>query len=376
MVYLVPPPELPAIVVFSGFDGSRHEAIASSADFSSESSIAQTPDSTLPVTQSDPNRVRKASPQENRFLQPAPAPLPAPPESDAPVSPTPTPEPPAPSIRIPIRKIEVTGSTVFEFSEINPLVQPFEGRSLSLEELRSVADAITQLYLNKGYITSRAILVDQKITDGLVQIRIIEGSLAQIEVAGTRRLNPAYIRSRIQLGVKTPLSTGQLEEQLRLLRIDPLLENVEASLRAGSQFGQSILTVRVTEANPLEINLGIDNYSPPSIGSERIGVNLRHRNLIGIGDEVAGSYYFSPQGGSDVFDFTYRVPLNPMNGTLQLRVAPNRSEIVQSPLDVFGFKGKQDLYEISYRQPLVRSVREEFAPVFGIYIRGWSDICF
>lgn len=359
MVYLVPPPELPAIVAFAGFD--RRYDLTAFADNSSSpikgaktsglSKVAQTP------TQSDPNR--------DRFLQPAPAPLPAPP-SDNPVSPTPTPAPPAaPSIKIPIRKIEVTGSTVFESSEIKAIVERFEGRSLTLEELRSVADAITQLYLNNGYITSRAILGDQKITDGVVQIQIIEGSLQQIDIAGTERLNPAYIRSRIQLGAKTPLNTGQLEEQLRLLRLDPLLENVEASLRSGSQFGQSILTVRVTEANPFEINLGIDNYSPPSIGSERIGVNLRHRNLTGLGDEVAGSYYFSLQGGSDIFDFTYRVPLNPMNGTLQLRAAPNRSEIVQPPLDVFGFGGKQDVYEISYRQPLVRSVREEFALSLG-----------
>jgi hemolysin activation/secretion protein len=99
------------------------------------------------------------------------------------------------------------------------------------------------------------------------------------------------------------------------LRIDPLFKNIEASLRAGSGVGQSILVVRVTEANPLEASLGVDNYSPPSVGSERLGVNLRYRNVTGLGDEIAGSYYHTTTSGADIFDFSYRVPLNAMNGT-------------------------------------------------------------
>jgi hemolysin activation/secretion protein len=43
-------------------------------------------------------------------------------------------------------------------------------------------------------------------------------------------------------------------------------------LRSGSGESQSILVVRVSEANPFEANLSADNYSPPSIGSERLGI--------------------------------------------------------------------------------------------------------
>jgi hemolysin activation/secretion protein len=109
-------------------------------------------------------------------------------------------------------------------------VQPYEGRTLTLEQLREVADKITQLYLDQGYITSRAILANQVIPpDGVVEIAVIEGSLQDIQVEGTRRVKPGYIRSRVQLGTSKPLNTGKLEDQLRLLRADPLFENVEAS---------------------------------------------------------------------------------------------------------------------------------------------------
>jgi hemolysin activation/secretion protein len=91
-----------------------------------------------------------------------------------------------------------------------------------------------------------------------------------------------------------------------------------------------------------------------------VGVSLRHRNITGNGDELGAAYYRS-LGDSDVFDFSYRLPLNAMNGTLQLRAAPNRNSIVQPPFNRFDISGKSHLFEVSYRQPLLRTPIEEFA---------------
>ncbi|MBN3898835.1 MAG: ShlB/FhaC/HecB family hemolysin secretion/activation protein [Nostoc sp. NOS(2021)] len=273
----------------------------------------------------------------------------------------------SPPQRIRVRKIQVVDSTVFNENDFNPVLKPFEERDLTLEEIRQAADAVTQLYLNKGYLNSRAIPdTQQPITaDGVVVIRVFEGRLTEINIEGTRRLNPSYIRSRIQLGAGIPLNTGKLEEQLKLLRLDPLFTNVEARLRPTGKVGQSILIVRVEEANPLTGSLGVDNYSPPSIGAERLGVELRDRNLTGMGDELAGSYYHTLSGGSDVFDFSYQVPVNAMNGKVQIRAAFNRNEITEPPFNVFDIRANQDIYEINYRQPLMRSPKEEFALSLG-----------
>jgi len=317
-----------------------------------------------PRVQPDPNR--------DRFLQPAPPPSPEPPQAPPTVQPqppstVPQPLPPTPFL---VEKIQVTGSTILSPDEINALVKPLEGRSVTLEQLRQVADKITEIYIDRGYITSRAVLPPQTITAGVVQIQVIEGRLARIEVEGTKRLHPAYIRSRVRLGAGTPLSVANLEDQLRLLRVDPLFDNIEPSLRAGDKEGESILIVRVLEANPFQPSFSFDNYSSPSVGAERLGVTLRHRNLTGNGDELAAAYYKS-LGDVDVFDFSYRIPLNPMNGTLQLRAAPNRNSIVQAPFDVLDISGKSHLFEVSYRQPLVRSPLEEFALSGGFsYQRG------
>lgn len=327
-----------------------------------------------PVTPPVPPGNLQPNPNQDRFLQPPPTPVPAPTDSKPAVEPSPTPAPtPVPSPSTPasqtiqVQKINVTGSTVFALEQLNPIVQPFEGRSLTTEQLREVADKITQLYLDQGYITSRAIVAEQTISNGIVEIRVIEGSLEEITIEGTgkRRVNDSYIRSRVQLGAKTPLNTGQLEDQLRLLRADPLFENIEASLRAGSAIGKSKLIVRVTEANPFEGSVGIDNYSPPSVGSERLGLNLLYRNLTGNGDAIAASYYHTTRSGADNWDFTYRLPVNPMNGALQLRTSLNTNKIVESAFSFFDIQGDSQLYEISFSQPIVRSPRQEFSLYLG-----------
>ena len=301
-------------------------------------------------------------------LPPLPQVPPTPPEDQEPPVLTPPEEQPSPDqspeVEIPIRQVNVTGSTVLTAAEIQTIVAEVEGQTVSLDRLRQLADQITQLYLDRGYITSRAVLGDQVIEDGIVQIQVIEGTLAQIEVEGNNRVRESYIRSRVELGGAAPLNTARLEDQLRLLRLDPLFQNIEASLRAGDQIAQSILTVRVQEANPFGLNLGVDNLSPPSVGSERLGGTVRYRNVTGFGDEIAASYYWGT-GDSQIYDLSYRIPVNAMNGTLGFRVAPNRNRIVQEEFRALNIEGESELYEVSFRQPWVRSPRQEFATSLG-----------
>jgi hemolysin activation/secretion protein len=269
-----------------------------------------------------------------------------------------------------VEQINVTGSSIFDAAAFAPITAPVEGREVTVEELRQTADQITQLYLDGGYITTRAVLVEQEVEAGIVEIRVIEGSLQTIEIEGNNRVNTSYIRSRIALGGRTPLNQGRLEDQLRLLRLDPLFENVEASLRAGEGLGQSILTVRVTEADPFYGSVGVDNYSNPSVGSERVGFIGGFRNVSGLGDSLSLSYYRSTTGGSNVYDMTYRVPVNAMNGTFQVRIAPSDYRITDPAFaDIIDSSGYTNEYEISFRQPFVRTPREEFALSLGFSYR-------
>ena len=291
---------------------------------------------------------------------------------ETPQIPTPT---PTSDLPFQVTDIQVVGSSILDEAAQDEIVAPYENRQTTLAELQQLADAITQRYLNGGYITSRAVVSAQTIVDGVVEIQVIEGSLEAIEVEGTAMLQD-YIRARVSLGSTRPLNQGQLEDQLRLLRSDPLFETVEASLRAGSGVGQSILIVRVQEANRFSGAITSDNYSPIAVGDVRFGGQFAYRSVAVPGDRFSTSMSWSDTRGSEVYDLTYQVPINPMNGTLQFRFTPNFFRITDSrqPAFTLGIRGTTEIYDLTYRQPIIRTPREELALSAGFRHRNGSTL--
>jgi len=341
-----------AEISFSADDLKDIETIAGNTE--------ELPEKLLDIAQvSDPN--------QDRFPQPLPEPELTDPEGEEPVLPpseTET-EPISPDVsssEVEVTAIEVTGSTIYTPEDWQEFTQPLEGRTVTVAELRAAADAITRLYQDEGYLTSRAILPQQEVVDGVVQIQVIEGSLEEIQIEGNRRVKSDYISSRAALGVDTPLNVFKLEDQLRLLRQNPLFDTLSATLQPGTDLGQSVLAIEVDEANPFYGFASFDNYSPPSLGSERFGIGAGYRNLTGYGDNLFASYYVSTTGGSDLIDAFYQIPVNPMEGTIQLRTQFNWTEITEDPFDDdLGIEGDSQFYELSFRQPLIRTPTEEFA---------------
>lgn len=331
----------------------------------------------------DPQKLaQRPDPNQDRFLSPdfeLPAPLPE--EEDAEQSDEPTdaetisPDPSLPiepSLeietdtlpKVAVERIEVVGNSVLAATELATITQPLEGREVTVDELNQAVNAITQLYLAQGYITSRAVLFEQEVPDGVVEIQVIEGGLGDIQIEGLERLRPGYVRSRLQRGTAAPLNANRVEEQLRLLRTDPLLEEIRGRLEVSGTSEDPILRVEAEEADSWKVGISVDNYSPPSIGSERLGASLAYQNLTGLGDTLSASYYRSTTGGSSIWDLGYRVPVNAMDGAVSLRAVFDRNQTTQGEFAGL-VDGETERYEISYRQPLIKTLREELALSIG-----------
>ncbi len=187
--------------------------------------------------------------------------------------------------------------------------------------------------------------------------------LEAIEVEGLRGTHPSYVRSRLELAspVGQPLDVVKLEDALRLLETDPVFTEVKGTVVPGSGPNRSILRVVVKEARRVGGSVSFDNYSPPAVGAERYSASLLGRSVTGNGDLMAFSATGTFRGGSQTYEFSYRLPVNARQGTVGVRYARSEYRIIQKPFDVFDFRGVADLVEASYRQPLWRSTREELA---------------
>jgi len=279
----------------------------------------------------------------------------------------PAPAPTVPPVLIRVEQIEVKGSTILE-REIAALVQPLEHSEVTFEQLVQLRSEITALYTSRGYITSGAFLPNnQDLSSGVVQIQVVEGELEAIQIDGLERLNPSYVRSRLQLAGQTPFNQQQLEQTLQLLQVDPLLRRVNAELTAGSAPGRSILHVALQEAPPLNASLGTDNYQPTSIGSAQLSVAGSYVNLLGRGDRFFAQY--GRTNGLNLYDIGYTIPVNPRDGTVTLRYNTNDSRIIENAVDELDIRSDAETWSLEFRQPLTRSVTDEFALGLALDLR-------
>jgi hemolysin activation/secretion protein len=192
-----------------------------------------------------------------------------------------------------------------------------------------------------------------------VKIQVIEGGLEAINVSGTRRLNPNYVRSRLAIATSKPLNRDRLLEALQLLQLNPLIQNLSAELTAGTQPGSNLLEVRVTEAKTFTTQLATGNNRAPSIGSVNTQVQLNQANLLGLGDRLSLSY--NNTQGSNGVDVSYTLPINPRNGTLRFSYGTTDSTVIEPPFDRIDINADSRYYELTLRQPLSQSPTEEFA---------------
>ena len=258
---------------------------------------------------------------------------------------------------IKVKKIDVSGNTLFN-SEIAQLTKPFAGQSTNIAQLYELRSAISQLYTDRGYVNSGAYLPPQKLRNGIVKIKVLEGGIEAVEVTGNKHLKDDYIASRLA-SIPTPIQTEKLLEQLQLLRLDPLIKNVSAELSAGLSPGMSRLDIKVEEANSFILSSSLNNHNSPSIGSNSRNVGIAHNNLLGFGDRASLNYINAE--GSNGLDFGYGFPINAKNGRISLAYGFNSNDIVEAPFTPLDIETKSNYYELNLRQPIIAKPSQEVA---------------
>jgi hemolysin activation/secretion protein len=307
-----------------------------------------------------PQDVQPPSPRQPP-VTPSPQRLPSPSELLKPAQPTPPSDPQFPAMEqmFVVKQFEIIGNTAFTDEELTKLLDEFTNQTINFSKLLEARDKITDYYIQKGYITSGAYIPEQILTDGVVQIQVIEGKLEDIQITGLRRLKPSYIRSRIALGASTPLNQEDLLEALELLQINPLIQKLQAKLTPGSFPGGNLLAIDITEADSFNTQIILDNNRSPSVGTFRRQLQVNEANLLGFGDGISVAY--SNTDGSNTIDASYSLPINPRNGTITFSYGNTSASVIESLFDSLDIESASQYYELTWRQPLVQTPNQEFA---------------
>ena len=257
-----------------------------------------------------------------------------------------------------VKKITVKGNTVFSAEELAGITAPYENREIAFEELETLRQTITLHYINRGYISSGAVIHDQPIVDGNITITVIEGSLSKIEVAGTRYFRPDYLRDRIALAGDPPVNVQRLQETLQMLQQDRRIKKINAELRPGILEGESDLFVRVEENRPYTAILRFNNNQSPSIGPYRGEAQVSHQNLLGRGDVLDATVDLT-EGATD-YSASYSLPLTRRDLVLEVHYRKSNSTVVEEVFKHLDIESRTETYGLTMSRPFYRSASREF----------------
>jgi hemolysin activation/secretion protein len=312
----------------------------------------------LTQAQIEPGRIHQQNPptiqqipQLPSPLAPTPSPL-IPPASSTPLLPQRIIQPNN-FVKIKVQGFRFQGNTVFNNQELEKVLSDFVGQEITFTDLSKISDKITDYYVEQGYINSGAYIgvaenQSLKAYNAIVTVSIVEGQIEKINIVGGQRLHN-YIRARISQPI---LNNQRLLSTLQLLQQDPLIEKITASLKEGAKPSQAILDINVQPRQEFNINIGLDNYRSPVIGTFQRRIDISHNNLLGLGDGLSISYRNTD--GSNAIALGYSVPVNSNNGTIRFLYANITNNIIEQPLNSLDIVADALAYEISFRQPLIQ----------------------
>ena len=299
---------------------------------------------------------------------PAAPPSPKPPALEVPDQPQMQPGEPITGPKIFVKEIRLVGNTAFSDQQLAEVTGPYAKRDVTAEELEGLRLALTYYYVNHGFVTSGALIPEQTVTDRILTVQIVEGKLAELKIERANEdskwfrpwFRPSYFEQRINLAVGPPLNVAELQQRLQLLQIDPRIQRINAELRPGLTMGESVLHVRVVEANPLKAWLEFNNFLSPTVGAEQGLITLAHQNILGFGDQLSVQYGRST-GVNPILNFRYAIPVTPQDTTVSLQYRRFDLAVKEDPFDQLDIRNKAEIFGIAVRHPLYRRLDQEFA---------------
>jgi hemolysin activation/secretion protein len=262
-----------------------------------------------------------------------------------------------------IQTIQVVGNTKFTEQELAEVTDRYTNRALSMADMGALRQELTLYYVNRGYLTSGAVIPDQKITFYVLRVEIIEGQLSQIDVRGTRWLWPGYVVNRLLPGTDPPLNVTVLEDRLKVLQRDRLIAQLSTELLPGEVRGQSVLHVRLKEAPLFHGRLEVNNFQAPAVGAEQGLATIEDQNVTGVGDSLSVQYGRS-QGVNPILNVRYAVPITSRDTTVSGYYRRFSLIVTEPPFDILKIENKAEIVGGSVRHPLYRTLEDEVALSF------------
>ncbi|AVA26076.1 ShlB/FhaC/HecB family hemolysin secretion/activation protein [Rhizobium sp. NXC24] len=184
-----------------------------------------------------------------------------------------------------INRIDVEGVTKFPASVIGKITAPYANRCIGVGEINALLRDLTQLYLDKGFVSSRVYVPAQDIAKTkALRLVAVEGTLADIYINGKPAPGSGMLATAFA-GLKDHIVNLRGIEQ-GLDQINRLTSNnAKTAMLPGKTDGTSILNIENKPSHPWHLSVGNSNLGEEQTGYSKSSASVGYDNLFGINDQ-------------------------------------------------------------------------------------------
>lgn len=231
-----------------------------------------------------------------------------------------------------IKEINIQGNKTLLKEQLAPIIEPYTNHCLGKRAINSILQKINQDYINRGYITSRALLPKQDLSKGLLDIVIIEGKVAEIMVNDNSFADKSKRFMAMPQQKNQILNLRDLEQGIDQLNRAPSA-GATMKIMPGEEMGESRVVISTKDEDQFRGRIGYDNEGSKA-DKYRLRLGLEADNLFALND--SSSLYLIGSQNTNALAFNTGVPFR--NFTLTGSYSYSEYLQVISPIaDVFGF---------------------------------------
>jgi len=213
-------------------------------------------------------------------------------------------------ISLRLKKVILVGMTAFTESDLSDIYQEYLQKKVTLDYIWDFANQITKRYQDKGYFLSRASIPEQEIDNGIVEINIIEGYIAEVDL-NKNLANRFQIRQLIS-SLKNGKPTNAYDLESFMLQMNAL---------PGQQFRAIIEPIRGEKQGQVKLSLipkeqkaqystTFNNYGSLFLGPYQI-VTSYQASFFPLQQTTLSIFASAPTDELQSVAFNHSIPLYP-----------------------------------------------------------------
>lgn len=188
--------------------------------------------------------------------------------------------------RVRLQGVRISGNSLFSEAELLVVLGEVMGQSYDLAGLQQLAGRINAHYSAAGYPFARALIPAQRMSDGVLQLQVVEGRYGQVSAQGEGRLGDQARDFLAALQPGTLIESSSLERATLILDDQPGIKTTPI-IRPGQTLGSGDLQVQLEREPLLSGEVGLDNHGNRYSGEHRGFFNLRAGSPFMLGDQIS-----------------------------------------------------------------------------------------